>query len=91
MPKCSVPGCLDKAAVEVRLYDVYLHGPEPSVFDERDFTCPYLCGEHFVENEHQANGARRPRGYVEYPYTNRHHAQGFTVYRNLDATRSPRR
>lgn len=82
-PKCSVSGCGKNAYVEVRLYDVYLAPYAPEVFDERDSTCPYLCGKHLNENEKQARGERKPRGDVQYPYTNKHGAQGFTVYRVL--------
>jgi len=53
------------------------------VFFERDETCSYLCEEHTAENEHSAIGERRPRGTVRYPFTNRHGALGFTIYRPL--------
>jgi hypothetical protein len=77
---CSVTGCGDAAAVEVRLYDVY---PDGTLFDERDNTCPFLCSRHLVENENGANGVRKPRGIMRYPHSNRHFAQGFTIYRRL--------
>jgi restriction endonuclease Mrr len=32
------------------------------------------------QNEKDAVGARQPRGYVRYPFTNRHGAQGYTKY-----------
>jgi hypothetical protein len=80
--KCAVPGCTRRADVEVILYDVYAF--EADVHFERDFTCPYLCFPHMVKNEEEAEGVRRPRGHVEYPFTNRHSAQGFTIYRRLD-------
>jgi hypothetical protein len=80
--KCSVPKCGDAAAVEVRLYDVY---PDGTIFDERDFTCPYLCAHHLIENENGAKGERRPRGTVRYPHSNQDVAQGFTIYRWLGA------
>lgn len=79
--KCSVKGCGKDATSEVILFDVYTH--DGTVFFEQDFTCPYLCAEHVVENERKARGVRKPRGVVHYPYTNRHSAQGFTVYRPL--------
>lgn len=81
--KCSV--CGKKADVEVFLYDVYPHqGDAASVFFEQDFTCSHLCFEHMAENENRAKGTRKPRGTVDYPYSNRNGAQGFTVYRRLD-------
>lgn len=81
MPKCSVAACDRPADVEVILYDVY---PKlPLVFFERDRTCSFLCGEHMAENELGADGERRPGGHVRYPYTNRHGARGFTIYRPL--------
>jgi len=36
-----------------------------------------------MENERGSRGIRQPRGYMEYPYTNLHRAQGFTIYRSL--------
>jgi len=80
--KCAVDGCGKNAAVEVILYDVYL--AEEHVFFERDFTCPFLCDSHMVENELRAKGARRPRGFVKYPFSNCRKAQGFKIYRALD-------
>jgi hypothetical protein len=83
MPKCSVVTCTNSATVEVRLYAVYLQGPGTIIFDEQDFTCPYLCGEHVEENERSAKGERKPLGIVEYPFSNLHRAKGFTIYRPL--------
>jgi hypothetical protein len=80
-PKCSVAGCGRGADVEVILYDVYADLRE--VFYEQDTTCPYLCGQHMVENEEPARGVRKPRGHVIYPFTNQESAQGFTIYRPL--------
>ncbi len=80
MPQCSVDGCTRQAVAEVLLYDLYEDG---TIFFEQDFTCPFICTQHMLENERQAKGVRRPRGFVEYPYTNRHSAQGFTLYRPL--------
>jgi len=79
--KCKVEGCGADAEYEVILYDVYLNNGK--VFFEQDFTCPYLCAKHVVENEKKAQGERKPRGVVDYPYTNRNAAQGFTIYRPL--------
>jgi hypothetical protein len=84
IPKCSVDGCPNTATVEVRLYDIYLQDSETFIFDEQDFTCPHLCAEHVENNELNAKGERKPRGSVYYPYTNLHHAHGFTIYRQLD-------
>jgi len=132
---CAVNGCANEADVEVILYDVYSDG---NIFFEQDFTCPYLCRKHILENEtgafsqigalergvtleqvakQYASGCRRMdmaishsvdrpleelneirqdtlagakipplrdnRGGPRYPYTNRHYAQGFTIYRPL--------
>ena len=78
--KCSVEGCQNKPEFEVRLYDRYSDGYE---FDERDFTCPFLCGQHKEENEAKAIGQRGPRASVQYPYSNQQCAQGFSTYRPL--------
>ncbi len=83
VPKCSVSGCANSATVEARLYDVYPYEHQASVFDEQDFTCPYLCDEHLVENERQAVGERRPRGSVRYPHTNRDGAARNFVFAKL--------
>jgi hypothetical protein len=56
---------------------------------DRDWICPYLCAENVVENEEKAQGTRRPRGMVHYPYTNRHAAPRFTIYRPLDESAYP--
>lgn len=79
---CSVPGCGNTAAVEVRLFDIYL-GYDPEVFDKRDFTCPFLCADHVAENEATAVGKHEARGFVQYQHTNRDKAQGFSTYRKL--------
>lgn len=80
--KCSVRECGNDASVEVILFDVYTHNG--TVFSEQDFTCSYLCPDHIIENEKSAKGERRPRGVVQYAYTNAHSAQGFTVYKPLE-------
>ena len=80
MPKCSVDGCEREAAFEVILYDFYASVSRAEVFSEQDFTCPYICEARATENENGAQGERKPRGVVQYPYTNRHQAQGFTIY-----------
>jgi hypothetical protein len=82
-PKCAVANCKNDAVFEVRLYDIYLYLHTGEIFDEQDFTCPYLCASHMLENEEQAEGVREPRGDVTYPYTNKHDAQGFSIYREL--------
>ena len=81
MKICSVKGCTNEAIHEVILYDFYLH--DGTVFFEQDYTCPFICAEHATENEEEARGERRPRGDVDYPYTNQHGAQGFTIYRPI--------
>lgn len=78
---CRVEACRNPADYEVILYDFYTEVGD--VFFERDFTCPYICCEHAVENEERAVGVREPRGSVSYPCTNRERAQGFTIYRPL--------
>jgi hypothetical protein len=89
--RCGVEGCEDLAAYEVILYDIYFDSGE--VFFEPDITCPYLCQKHMIENERQAFSfeenqgppIRQPRGTVYYPFTNKNHAQGFTIYRPIEA------
>jgi hypothetical protein len=80
---CSVSGCRQKASVEVRLFDLYL-GYDSEIFDRLDFTCPFLCTDHLAENETTAVGTREPRGFVQYRYSNREKAQGFSTYRKLE-------
>jgi hypothetical protein len=80
--KCSVDGCGKDACVEVILYDVYTDMRD--VFFEQDYTCPYLCGDHLVENEVGIRGERKPRGASRYPFSNKESAQGFTIYRPLN-------
>ena len=74
---CSVPHCSKRASVQVMLYDVYENG---QVFFEPDFTCPYLCPQHIAENERSIQGTRAPTTISNYPYTNQHSAQGFSIY-----------
>lgn len=79
--KCSVAGCNRSPDYEVYLYDYYpAHDEE---FFEQDYSCPFLCEGHMDENEQKAKGERHPRGFVEYPYSNCHHAQGYTTYAPL--------
>jgi hypothetical protein len=82
--ECHVENCHNEAVVEVLLYDKYAHNDEE--FLERDFTCPFLCLSHQIENERLARGEKRPRGYVRYPYSNKHGAQGYTKYRILSSS-----
>ena len=79
--KCCVDGCSKPAEYEVYLYDYYPHNHHE--FFEQDITCPFICKTHMEENEKQAKGARKSRGTVNYPYTNRHMAQGYTKYAPL--------
>ena len=78
--RCSVDGCDRPAEYEVYLYDYYPFVEEEHEFFEQDFTCPFLCEQHMRENEERADGIRRPRGVVRYPYSNKHVAQGYTKY-----------
>ena len=80
--KCSVKGCTEDADCEVVLYDVYSH--DGSVFFKQDFTCPFICQKHILENEQTARGERKPRGVTYYKYTNQQGAQGFSIYRPLN-------
>jgi hypothetical protein len=75
---CSVPDCARFAEFEVYLYDYY---PSQNIeFFEQDYTCPFLCSDHMDENEREAKGERKPRGFVNYPFSNKTHAQGYTKY-----------
>ncbi len=76
---CSVKGCSDEAAYKVILYDAYPYAG--GVFFEQDFTCPFLCEYHMAENERVVDGMQRCG---DYPYTNQHKAQGFTIYQPLE-------
>lgn len=78
--KCSVEGCESEAEYEVILYDDYKSVGE---FYEQDFTCPFLCKKHLDINEKDAEGERKPRGTVSYPFTNKHLAQGYSKYNQL--------
>jgi len=80
--KCSVEGCNEDAYCEVILYDVYMH--DGTVHFEQDYTCPYLCKKHLIENEESVSGERKPREISGGKYTNRECAQGFTIYRPLE-------
>jgi len=77
MTTCSVPGCTSQAYAIPYLFDIYEHG---EIFLQQDKTCPFICQAHLAENESKAEGIRKPRGTVKYPYTNRKGARGFTVY-----------
>jgi restriction endonuclease Mrr len=81
--KCSVGNCQNNAEFEVILYDFYDFYDEPETFYEQDYTCPFLCQKHLDINEKNADGERRPRGMVYYPYTNRHNAQGYSKYKPI--------
>lgn len=79
--RCSAHGCDRRAEYEVYLYDYYPEVEEE--FFEQDFTCPFLCEAHMEENERDAIGDRKPRGVVDYPFSNQHGAQGYTKYAPL--------
>lgn len=78
---CSVVGCGQPAEYELYLYDYY--PAKNKEFYEQDFTCPFLCSGHMEENEQNAIGEKRSRGFVDYPFSNRHRAQGYTKYAPL--------
>lgn len=80
---CSVPDCNKSADFEVFLYDKYSNGSE---FLEQDNTCPFLCKAHAEKNENSARGRREPRRVVNYPFSNRHGAQGYTKYKQITGT-----
>lgn len=78
---CSAEGCKRPAEFEVYLYDYY---PSANAeFFEQDYTCPFLCEQHMEENEARAKGVRESRGSVDYPFSNRHGAQGYSKYAPL--------
>ncbi|MFJ1470124.1 hypothetical protein [Massilia orientalis] len=81
---CAVHGCTRDAAVEVRLFDLYERTDGVRIFDQQDYTCPYLCDEHVAENERGAIGTRAPRDITQYPFSNQHRAQGVTTYRPVE-------
>jgi len=83
--KCRVPGCKRNATIEVILYDFYDNTGTP--FFERDSTCPFLCAEHAIENEHTAVGSRGPKYQkhkIKYRYTKKRPTTGFSVYLPLN-------
>lgn len=79
--QCSVIGCPRPADYEVYLYDFYSFQSEE--FFEQDYTCPFLCNEHMEQNEREAEGERKPRGFVRYPFSKQNFAQGYTTYAPL--------
>ena len=76
--RCAVEGCPNLAAYDVHRYDFDL--AEGAVVFAVDEDCPAICVEHALENERRAEGERRPGSVVSYPYTNRRHATGYSVY-----------
>ncbi len=54
---CAVDNCTNQAVVEVFLYDDYSCYNDGE-FLASDFTCPYLCKEHWLENEQKAKSPR---------------------------------
>ncbi|WP_020481173.1 hypothetical protein [Methylomonas sp. MK1] len=85
--KCSAAGCTRLADYEVYLYDYYPFQNEE--FFEQDYTCPFLCTEHMEQNEQEAIGERKPRGFVSYPFSKRSFAQGYTTYAPLSDVYPP--
>ena len=82
--QCGVPGCDLDAKFRVILYDFYGNVGATEVFFQTDHTCQFICAHHAIENEERASGERRPRGGVNYPFTNLEGAQGFTIYQPVD-------
>ncbi len=80
---CSVKDCGSPAEFEVYLYDYYPLPWDDDEFFQQDYTCPFLCRKHMEENEERAKGVRQPRGFVTYPFTNQHGAQGYSKYAPL--------
>ncbi len=81
MCKCSVQNCQKTANYLVLLVDYYAENGD--FFVEIDKTCPLLCTEHKDENEKQAQGERKARMTMSYPYTIQEDAQGITEYISL--------
>lgn len=82
MHRCTVEGCPNVAAYEVLLYD--FDPAEGAVSLLADDSCPYICVEHAIDNEHGAKGERLPWAVVEYPLTNRDRHPGLAVYKQLE-------
>lgn len=80
--RCCVDGCPNLAAYEVHLYA--FDPAEGAVSFAVDDTCPTICVEHAIDNEHRATEDRRPWTAVRYPYTNRERAPGVAVYVQLE-------
>lgn len=78
---CSVSECAETPFVEVILYDYYDFAKE--TFYQQHYICPFLCEKHMNINEEKAVGERMPRGIVQYPYSNKDGAQGFSKYMPL--------
>jgi hypothetical protein len=90
-PECGVEGCSAAAAFSVLLSDlsvVEVKKADEILFStpflQQDYTCPFLCAEHAFENEARARGLPTPNGRIEYPYTNRRQAKGFSLYMRLN-------
>jgi hypothetical protein len=79
--RCTVDGCPNLAGYEVWLYD--FDPAAGAVVFRRDDSCPYICVEHAIDNEHHAGEQRTLHARVPYPYTNREQAPGLTVYLDL--------
>lgn len=76
---CSVEGCGNVAEYAVFLYDNYDYNDNHE-FLEQDYTCPFICTEHFEENEINCSGRREYRTALNYMYTNQQYAQGYSRY-----------
>jgi hypothetical protein len=80
--RCAVEGCPNLAAYEVVHYSFDLE--EGAAIFETDEGCPYICVEHAIDNERRAVGMKAADTIVDYPYTNRWHAPGISVYRQQE-------
>jgi hypothetical protein len=79
--RCGVDGCPNLAAYEVIQYSFDL--AEGAVTFAQDARCPHICIEHALDNERRAVGMKSPDALVDYPYTNRSHLPGISIYRQL--------
>jgi hypothetical protein len=82
MHRCTVYGCPNVAAFEVLLYE--FDPTEGAVSLVPDETCPFICVEHAIANEHEAVGERLPWAVIGYPYTNGDRHPGLAVYKQLE-------
>jgi hypothetical protein len=82
MHRCTVFGCPNVAAYEVLLYD--FDPAEGAVSLVPDDSCPFICVEHAIANEREAEGERHPWDVIDYPHTNLDRHPGLAIYRQLE-------